>query len=212
VRGKGGGGRAKKAARPRAVRANATRAKATRTKAARAKTVGAPAGSLNWPGSLWSSWRMAYILRADETGCVFCDKPREPDNEANLILHRGRHAFVILNAFPYNPGHVMVTPFRHVGGLGELSPEERLEIMDLLALSHDVIEAEMHPQGANVGVNLGRTAGAGILGHIHVHIVPRWNGDTNFMPVIGQTKVIPEGLTETYRKLRAAFAAREGKG
>jgi ATP adenylyltransferase len=154
---------------------------------------------------------MAYIERAEETGCIFCDKPRETDGEANLVLHRGRHCFVILNAFPYNPGHVMVSPFRHIGSFGDLSRDERLEMMDLLAASHDVIEAEMHPQGANVGVNLGRTAGAGIPGHIHMHLVPRWNGDTNFMPVIAQTKVIPEGLTETYRKLRAAFAAREAK-
>jgi ATP adenylyltransferase len=151
---------------------------------------------------------MAYIERADEGGCIFCDKPKEKDGDGNLILHRGTTCFVILNAFPYNPGHVMVSPFRHVGLPRELSGEERLEIMDLLALSHDVIEGTMRPQGANIGVNLGRTAGAGILGHMHLHLVPRWNGDTNFMPVIGQTKVIPEGLRETYRKLRAAFAAR----
>ncbi len=151
---------------------------------------------------------MAYIERAHEIGCIFCEKPKETDGAGNLILHRGAAAFVILNAFPYNPGHVMVSPFRHVGSFTDLSREERLEIMDLLALAHDVIEKTMRPQGANVGVNLGRAAGAGIIGHLHVHLVPRWDGDTNFMPVIGETKVIPEGLSETYRKLREAFGAR----
>lgn len=151
---------------------------------------------------------MAYIERAAEFGCIFCEKQKEKDSEENLILHRGPTCFVILNAYPYNPGHVMVSPYRHIGLLEELSRDERLEVMDLLALSHEIIEGTMRPQGANIGVNLGRTAGAGILGHVHVHLVPRWNGDTNFMPVIGQTKVIPEGLRETYTKLREAFALR----
>lgn len=158
--------------------------------------------------SLWSSWRMAYIERADKTGCIFCEQPQRSDGKDNLILHRGRTAFVILNRFPYNPGHLMVSPFRHVGEFKELSREERLELMDLLAFSCDIIDGTLQPQGANVGVNLGRVAGAGIVGHIHLHVVPRWNGDTNFMPVIGRTKVIPEGLEETYAKLRAVFRAR----
>jgi ATP adenylyltransferase len=198
-----GGKRASGASRaPRAAKG----AKAAR---ARRPDAGAPA-CLDWPSTLWSSWRMEYIVRADEVGCIFCAKPKEPDGPGNLLLHRAEHAFVILNAFPYNPGHVMVSPYRHVGRFAELSDEERLAIMDLLAMSHDVIDDLMRPHGANVGVNLGRTAGAGILGHIHVHLVPRWDGDTNFMPVVGRTKVIPEGLQETYRKLRAAFAARDG--
>jgi ATP adenylyltransferase len=154
---------------------------------------------------------MAYIEWADEIGCIFCKKPKEPDGDGNLILHRGAASFVILNAFPYNPGHVMVSPYRHVGRFADLSRDERLEVMDLLALAHDVIEETMRPHGANVGVNLGRAAGAGIVGHLHVHLVPRWNGDTNFMPVIGQTKVVPEGLAQTYRKLREAFGARGPK-
>lgn len=154
---------------------------------------------------------MAYIERAATIGCIFCEKQREPDGENNLVLARGAAAFVILNAFPYNPGHLMVSPYRHVGEFRDLTPEERLEIMDLLALSSDVVESVMRPQGANVGVNLGRVAGAGIVGHIHMHLVPRWDGDTNFMPVIGQTKVIPEGIGATYAKLRAAFEGMRGR-
>ena len=155
---------------------------------------------------------MAYIERAHEIGCIFCEKQREPDGRNNLILARAGSAFVILNAFPYNPGHLMVSPYRHVGEFRDLTPEERIEIMELLALSCDVLDKTMRPHGANVGVNLGRVAGAGILGHIHLHVVPRWDGDTNFMPVIGQTKVIPEGLDTTYEKLRAAFEARHEGG
>ncbi len=164
----------------------------------------------SWAETLWSSWRMAYIERADSIGCIFCAKPKEPDGAENMILARGETAFVILNAFPYNPGHLMVSPYRHVGEFGALSRDERIEIMDLLALSSDVLAETMRPQGSNVGVNLGRVAGAGIVGHIHFHMVPRWDGDTNFMPVIGQTKVIPEGLNATYAKLRTAFEAKRG--
>lgn len=164
----------------------------------------------SWTGTLWSSWRMAYIERADSIGCVFCAKPKEADGPDNMILARGATAFVILNAFPYNPGHLMVSPYRHVGEFSALSRDERLEIMDLLGSSCDILTETMRPQGANIGVNLGRVAGAGIVGHLHLHVVPRWDGDTNFMPVIGQTKVIPEGLHATYAKLRAAFEAKHG--
>jgi ATP adenylyltransferase len=192
-----------------ARRSTTARGAAPRTRA-RARRDGGE--TRDWSGTLWSSWRMAYIERADEIGCIFCAKQKEADGEANLILHRGASAFVILNAFPYNPGHLMVSPYRHVGEFEGLTPDERLEVMDLIAMSCAVIERVMRPQGANVGANLGRVAGAGIVGHLHMHVVPRWNGDTNFMPVIGDTKVIPEGVSATYAKLRAAFRARAAGG
>lgn len=152
---------------------------------------------------------MAYIQAAkeqgDDAGCIFCDLPAEGDDERTLILVRGELAFVILNSFPYNPGHLMVAPFRHVGHFGVLEPAEFAEIDALIARSIAALEDEMQPQGYNLGMNLGRVAGAGIPDHVHWHVVPRWNGDTNFMPVVGQTRVLPELLEETYGRLRPRF-------
>lgn len=148
---------------------------------------------------------MAYIQAAkeqgDDAGCIFCDLPAEGDDERTLILVRGELAFVILNSFPYNPGHLMVAPFRHVGDFGALEPPELAEIDALIARSIAALEDEMQPHGYNLGMNLGRVAGAGIPDHVHWHVVPRWNGDTNFMPVVGQTRVLPELLDETYGRL-----------
>lgn len=155
---------------------------------------------------------MEYIQAAkehdDEAGCIFCDLPSEGDDERTKILRRGELAFVILNSFPYNPGHLMVAPFRHVGAFGALEPPELAEIDALLGRSLSVLEDEMQPHGYNLGMNLGRVAGAGIPDHLHWHVVPRWNGDTNFMPVVGQTRVLPELLDESYRRLRPRFETR----
>ncbi|HEV8682196.1 MAG TPA: HIT domain-containing protein [Actinomycetota bacterium] len=158
---------------------------------------------------LWTPWRMEYIKAAgaeDEPGCIFCDLPARDDDEKNRILARSDKAFVILNAFPYNAGHLMVAPFRHVGELEELSAEELADLDALLQRSIRALKEEYAPQGFNIGMNLGRVAGAGIPDHVHWHVVPRWNGDTNFMPVVGQTKVLPELLQETYQRLRPAYA------
>jgi ATP adenylyltransferase len=147
---------------------------------------------------------MEYIKStADEAGCIFCDLPAREDDEKNLILARSKKAFVILNAFPYNAGHVMVAPFRHVGELEEASEEELADVDGLLKRSVRALKEEYHPQGFNIGMNLGLVAGAGIPDHIHWHVVPRWSGDTNFMPVVGQTKVLPELLEESFQRLIA---------
>ena len=138
-------------------------------------------------------------------GCVFCAHLDESDDEASHILHRGITAFVILNAYPYNTGHLMVAPLRHVGELHELEPDERAELMELTTRSTEIIRAAMGAHGFNIGMNLGQVAGAGIPGHLHVHVVPRWGGDTNFMPVVGDTKVLPEMIADTDAKLRPLF-------
>ena len=158
---------------------------------------------------IWSPWRMAYIQAAKEQGedggCIFCDLPAEGDDVRTMILARGELAFVIVNSFPYNPGHLMVAPFRHVGAFTSLEAAELADIDSLMARSIRALEQEMEPHGYNLGMNLGRVAGAGIPDHVHWHLVPRWNGDTNFMPVVGQTRVLPELLEETYARLRPRF-------
>lgn len=155
---------------------------------------------------LWAPWRMAYIKRADRpAGCIFCVKPRQRRDAANLVLHRGRLGFVMMNLFPYNSGHLLLAPYLHAGTLEALPDETALELVRLTNLSLKVLRAAVKPEGFNVGLNLGRVAGAGIEGHVHFHIVPRWNGDTNFMPLFAETRVMPEHLDATYRKLRAAF-------
>jgi ATP adenylyltransferase len=144
---------------------------------------------------------MEYLMSEKADGCIFCDNPAAGDDSAQMILHRSEHSFVMMNAYPYNNGHLMVAPFRHVGSFSELTAEERADLMDEVALAESLIEQAFSPQGMNVGVNLGECAGAGVVGHLHVHIVPRWSGDTNFMPVLGETRVIPELLRQTYEKL-----------
>jgi len=146
------------------------------------------------------------VTKANEQkGCIFCDKPKEQWDEENLIVARFDRCFVILNAFPYNNGHLMVVPYRHVPSLLDLTDEELAELMKVTQISERVLRQALNPQGFNIGMNLGRCAGAGIDEHIHIHIVPRWKGDTNFMPVIGETKVLPELLSQTYKKLRPLF-------
>jgi len=155
---------------------------------------------------LWAPWRIKYILEADKAdGCIFCDKPKEDKDQENLILYRGRKCFVMMNKFPYNNGHLMIAPYRHTADLAGLSPEEREELMALAGMSVEVLERTLSAQGFNIGMNLGRVAGAGIDQHLHLHVVPRWSGDTNFMPILGDVKVISEALEETYRKLRSGF-------
>jgi ATP adenylyltransferase len=158
---------------------------------------------------LWSPWRMEYIRRgdADQRGCIFCDYPAagEDQDEANHLLGRGKVSFVLLNAFPYNPGHLMAAPYRHVGDYQELTAEELAEIMAFAGTAIRALQETSAPHGFNLGMNLGQVAGAGIADHVHLHLVPRWGGDTNFMPVVGQTKVLPELLGETYRRLHPYF-------
>jgi ATP adenylyltransferase len=156
---------------------------------------------------LWTPWRSEYVTTAGEDeGCIFCDHLEEGDDRAAHILYRGTRAFVILNAFPYNTGHLMVAPMRHVGDIGELEDEERTEMMSLSTDSVAIIRDALKAHGFNLGMNLGTVAGAGIPGHIHMHVVPRWGGDTNFMPVVGRTKVLPEMIEQTDAKLRPLFA------
>lgn len=156
---------------------------------------------------LWAPWRMTFILSDNKpAGCVFCTKPAENRDAENYILYRGQHTFVILNAFPYNPGHLMVVPFDHVDRLEALSDEAAEEMMRVTRLTLGVLRAAMSPEGLNVGVNEGAAAGAGIADHVHQHVVPRWIGDTNFMTTVGETKVLPEMLSQTYAKLTPLFA------
>lgn len=154
---------------------------------------------------LWAPWRIEYIQRAAEKGCILCQKPGENDDEANLILYRGENNFVILNAFPYNPGHLMIAPYRHVANLQDLTDNEAMEHFDLVKKSLTLLKQVLKPDGFNLGLNVGKIAGAGIAEHLHTHIVPRWQGDTNFMPVLSNTRVISEELATTYKKLKAAI-------
>ena len=155
---------------------------------------------------LWAPWRMAYIKSSDrKTGCIFCEKPKEDRDRENLILYRGKKCFIILNRYPYTNGHLMIAPYRHVGEIEELREEELLECMKLLQESVKALKKVYNPDGFNIGLNIGKIAGAGVEGHIHFHIVPRWSGDTNFMQVFSETRVMPELLQETYDKLIGYF-------
>ncbi|BCS91989.1 hypothetical protein L3N51_00127 [Metallosphaera sp. J1] len=153
---------------------------------------------------LWAPWRSKYIMDASkgkQEGCLFCRVTSENRDQENLVVCRGKRAFIILNKYPYNPGHLMVVPYRHVPSLELLDPEESSELIALTSKAVKSLRDVYTPDGFNVGINIGRVAGAGIEQHIHIHVVPRWNGDSNFMPVIGNTKVLPETLEETYKKL-----------
>jgi len=159
---------------------------------------------------MWAPWRMDYILSAKPEGCIFCEKPAQKTDRDNLILFRGDTCFVIMNFYPYNNGHLMIVPYRHVSDLEVLKINERAELMSILTKSSEVIKSSMNPDGLNIGMNLGRVAGAGIDDHLHFHIVPRWNGDTNFMPVLGHTKVIAQALYETWDMLKMGFDKNPG--
>ena len=157
------------------------------------------------PEQLWAPWRLEYIQQADELpGCFFCAAVDGPDEE-HLVVHRGAGALVLLNRYPYSSGHLLVAPHRHTGELAGLADEEALEVHRLAAAALGALETALGPHGFNLGWNIGRVAGAGVVDHVHEHVVPRWNGDTNFMPVLADVKVMPEHLAETRRKLAAAW-------
>jgi ATP adenylyltransferase len=159
---------------------------------------------------LFTPWRLAYLVGTDtsrDEGCVFCSLPARSDEEA-LIVHRGVHCYIVLNRFPYTNGHLMVIPFGHHASLGEMTAAERAEMMELGAASEAALRAEYHPHGMNLGLNLGRSAGAGIADHAHLHVVPRWDGDTNFFTVTAGTRTVPEVLPATRSRLAARFGAR----
>lgn len=154
---------------------------------------------------LFATWRMEYIVNPKHEGCIFCDFPAENRDEERYILYRGTYCFAILNLYPYNPGHMMIVPYRHTHLYESLQNEEHLEMNTISAYALRVLKQEMKPDGFNMGMNLGKTAGAGVESHIHMHIVPRWNGDNNFMPVISNTRVVPEALNFSYKKLKIAW-------
>jgi ATP adenylyltransferase len=157
---------------------------------------------------IWAPWRLPYVKDASkdsESGCIFCTKPAEDDDERNLIVHRGDRCFVILNLFPYTNGHLMIAPYAHLATLPELDAESAAEMVTLAQRAMVVLDRAYEPNGYNAGLNQGRVAGAGYDGHIHFHVVPRWAGDTNYMPVLADTRVMPQSLEDSYRALKGAF-------
>jgi ATP adenylyltransferase len=161
--------------------------------------------------NLWAPWRIDYILGKEPLECIFCNMPKENKDEENLILFRGNNQFIIMNAFPYNNGHIMIVPYRHTSSLEGWSSEEQQGMMELADLAITLLKKTIRPDGFNLGINMGQVAGAGILDHVHLHIVPRWNGDTNFMPVLADTRVISEHLKATYNKLLKTLDEMQGK-
>lgn len=159
---------------------------------------------------LWAPWRMEFIAAEKPKGCIFCEFPAAPeaDDRRNLVVHRGVHAFVILNRYPYNSGHLMVVPRRHGADLGALPAAEYGDLMEEVRRAAAVLQATYRCEGINVGMNLGKAAGAGIVDHLHWHLVPRWVGDNNFMPVLGDIRVMVDHLDTTWEKVRAGYAAR----
>lgn len=159
--------------------------------------------------NLWAPWRIEYILGPKPDACVFCLPDHTDEDRDRLVLFRGRHNFVIMNKFPYNCGHLMVTPYRHVMCLTELTPEENIEMTELLRECTAILKKTFNPGGINVGLNLGEASGAGIREHLHFHLVPRWNGDSSFMAAFSEVRVIPEHLLQTYDRLKPSFDALE---
>jgi len=156
--------------------------------------------------ALWAPWRMEYILSSQKGGpCIFCPGDDRTKDESRLILHTGDSTMVMMNRFPYINGHILVAPVRHVSGLESLSHVERLDLLNKVANAVEMLERVLTPEGFNVGMNLGKVAGAGVEEHLHFHIVPRWNGDHNYMTVLGEVRVIPEHIEETYRRLLPYF-------
>ncbi|GAC1410121.1 MAG: HIT domain-containing protein [Chloroflexota bacterium] len=157
--------------------------------------------------TLWAPWRASYVMESKAEGCIFCSKPREQDDAGNYLLHRGTYCFVMLNAYPYNNGHLMVIPYAHVSDVAALPPPVAAELMTLTQGSIGILRQGLRAAGFNVGVNMGSAAGAGIADHVHLHIVPRWIGDSNFMTVVGATRVLPQSLEDTYGLLAPQFGA-----
>lgn len=155
---------------------------------------------------IFSPWRMKYIsMHTPKADCIFCEALAKPDSPENLVLWRGRYCFIILNRFPYTSGHLMVVPMEHQPTLEEVSPQANAEMSDLLGRVCRLLRKVYRPEGFNIGANIGAVAGAGVAGHVHFHVVPRWGGDTNFMSTVGETRVLPEDLEETYRRLLTAW-------
>ena len=154
---------------------------------------------------LWAPWRMEYILSEKDGGCFICDLSQAEPSEENLLLYRNDHAMALMNRYPYNNGHILVAPIAHTADLSELTEEEYRQTMELFRFSLKALEGHMEPEGFNTGLNLGKTAGAGLEEHVHFHIVPRWHGDTNFMPVVADHRVIPEAIGETYNSMKPLF-------
>ncbi len=152
--------------------------------------------------TIWAPWRIDFIMQGEQPGCFLCRKPAENNDDKTFILYRGKYNYIILNAYPYNPGHLLVAPFRHIGAIGDLTADEANEHFSQIQLAVKLLDKTFHVAAYNTGMNLGRIAGAGVADHIHSHIVPRWQGDTNFMPVVADTKVLPEALEKTYYKLK----------
>jgi ATP adenylyltransferase len=161
-----------------------------------------------WRGSvkhLWSPWRMKYIQGQKVKDCIFCKSLTSEDGVNNLVIMRGKCSYLILNLYPYTSGHLMVVSQQHASHLDQLDPETRAEMMELTSRSTEVLTEVYRPQGFNIGINIGEIAGAGIAGHIHIHVVPRWSGDTNFMTAVGETRVLPESIEESYLRIKAAW-------
>lgn len=157
---------------------------------------------------LWSPWRYQYIAQPSEPAvCLFCEHPRNPRDEDHWVLHRGRLSFALLNLYPYTTGHLMVAPYEHLPYISDVPLETFAEMARLLQTAEKALRAEYRPDGLNAGINIGKSAGAGVAGHLHLHLLPRWQGDTNFMTAIAETRVLPEDLATTYRKLRPYFDA-----
>jgi ATP adenylyltransferase len=155
--------------------------------------------------TIWAPWRIEYIRQTKAPGCILCDKPKENNDEANQILFRGKYNFILMNNYPYNPGHLMVVPYRHIANLEELNSKEKLELFEIITRSIGALKTALKPAGFIIGINLGRVAGAGIDDHVHAHVVPRWSGDTNFMPVIADVRVVPQAVADTYKQLKDCF-------
>jgi ATP adenylyltransferase len=154
---------------------------------------------------IWAPWRIEYIRAEKPAGCILCDKPKEDRDKENYILYRGQKNFIMLNSYPYNPGHLLIAPYRHTGNMEELTEDERNEHYKLVSRSITVLKEVFKPAGFNIGANLGRVAGAGIEDHFHSHIVPRWQGDNNYIPVLADVRVIPQALEDTYETLAGKF-------
>jgi ATP adenylyltransferase len=154
---------------------------------------------------LWAPWRGKFILSKKEKGCIFCKRLKEKKDDKNLILYRGKRSFVIMNRFPYNTGHLMACPNKHTGKLENLTELELIDLMKTTQLSIKVLKSALKPQALNLGMNLGKVSGAGVANHLHIHIVPRWSGDTNFMPILAQTKVVSISLDQVFKKLKKSL-------
>ena len=159
--------------------------------------------------AIWAPWREAFILGKKEKGCIFCRRFRRKNDKTDLILYRGEKSFVIMNLYPYTSGHLMIVPNRHIPLLSDLTPEESAEMMGLAVRAVKGMKKALHPEGFNLGMNLGRAAGAGVAGHLHLHLVPRWAGDANFMPVVGKTKIFSVGLQKIYDLLYPCLRGRK---